>query len=155
MKADWRAKLEIEYEAGQAYKPNKADWLDGAWSGLRTADNADEQRRGKTAVPAQDPQGNRQEAGDRAGRVQHPQNRPFASLKPAPRCLTSGEGLDWATGRSAGIWVTLVLDGHKIRLSGQDCERGTFSQRHSVLYDQDNEDRYIPLANLSPNQAPL
>ena len=51
MKADWRDKLEVEYEAGQAYKPNKADWLDGAWSGLRTADAVDDPRRGKTAVP--------------------------------------------------------------------------------------------------------
>ena len=46
MKADWRAHLEQEFEAGQSYKPNKADWLDGQWSGLRAADNADEQRRG-------------------------------------------------------------------------------------------------------------
>ncbi|TIM68119.1 MAG: 2-oxoglutarate dehydrogenase E1 component, partial [Mesorhizobium sp.] len=51
MRADWRAHLEQEWEVGQSYKPNKADWLDGAWSGLRTADNQDEQRRGKTAVP--------------------------------------------------------------------------------------------------------
>ena len=51
MKAAWRAHLELEWETGQSYKPNKADWLDGAWSGLRTADNQDEQRRGKTAVP--------------------------------------------------------------------------------------------------------
>ncbi|HUH49135.1 MAG TPA: thiamine pyrophosphate-dependent enzyme, partial [Mycoplana sp.] len=35
MRADWRAKLEQEFEAGQSYKPNKADWLDGVWSGLR------------------------------------------------------------------------------------------------------------------------
>jgi 2-oxoglutarate dehydrogenase E1 component len=51
MKADWRAHLENEWEVGQSYKPNKADWLDGAWSGLRTADTQDEMRRGKTAVP--------------------------------------------------------------------------------------------------------
>ena len=51
MKADWRAHLESEWEVGQHYRPNKADWLDGAWTGLRTADNQDEQRRGKTAVP--------------------------------------------------------------------------------------------------------
>jgi 2-oxoglutarate dehydrogenase complex dehydrogenase (E1) component-like enzyme len=35
MKADWRAHLEQEFESGQAYKPNKADWLDGVWSGMR------------------------------------------------------------------------------------------------------------------------
>ena len=51
MRAAWRENLEQEFEAGQHYKPNKADWLDGAWSGLRTADNADEQRRGKTGLP--------------------------------------------------------------------------------------------------------
>jgi 2-oxoglutarate dehydrogenase complex dehydrogenase (E1) component-like enzyme len=44
MKADWRAHLEGEFDIGQSYKPNKADWLDGQWSGLRTADNQDEIR---------------------------------------------------------------------------------------------------------------
>ncbi len=52
MKADWRAHLEGEFEAGQNYRPNKADWLDGQWTGLKVADNADEQRRGKTGVSA-------------------------------------------------------------------------------------------------------
>ncbi len=45
------------------------------------------------------------------------------------------------------------MDGNPIRLSGQDSERGTFSQRHSVLYDQRDETRYIPLNNLSPAQS--
>jgi 2-oxoglutarate dehydrogenase E1 component len=151
MKADWRAKLEIEYEAGQAYKPNKADWLDGAWSGLRTADNADEQRRGKTAVPLK----TLKEIGKKLVTVPegfntHKTIQRF--LETRAKMFETGEGLDWATGEALAFG-TLVLDGHKIRLSGQDCERGTFSQRHSVLYDQVNEDRYIPLANLSPNQA--
>ena len=73
-------------------------------------------------------------------------------LETRAKMFETGEGIDWATGEALAFG-TLVLDGHKIRLSGQDCERGTFSQRHSVLYDQVNEDRYIPLANLSPNQA--
>src|SRR5690606_30641307 len=51
MKAQWREDLDTESEAGQSYKPKKAGWLDGAWAGLRTAEDADEQRRGKTAVP--------------------------------------------------------------------------------------------------------
>ena len=42
MKADWRAHLQTEWEVGQQYKPNKADWLDGAWTGLRIADSQDE-----------------------------------------------------------------------------------------------------------------
>ncbi len=55
MKADWRARLEAEFEAGQAYKPNKADWLDGAWSGLKavaSASNDEDPRRGQTGVPS-------------------------------------------------------------------------------------------------------
>ena len=46
-----------------------------------------------------------------------------------------------------------MLDGHPVRLSGQDVERGTFSQRHSVLIDQENEDRYIPFNELGEKQA--
>ncbi len=50
MKADWRARLDAEFEAAQGYKPNKADWLDGRWSGLKAAREADDPRRGNTGV---------------------------------------------------------------------------------------------------------
>ena len=151
MKADWRAKLEIEYEAGQAYKPNKADWLDGVWSGLRKADDEDDPRRGKTAVPLKQLK--------EIGKVLTSLPDGFNAHKTIQRFLEgrakmmeTGEGIDWAMAEALAFG-SLCLDGHKIRLSGQDCERGTFSQRHSVLYDQENEERYIPLANLSPAQA--
>jgi 2-oxoglutarate dehydrogenase E1 component len=151
MKADWRAHLEQEFEAGQAYKPNKADWLDGVWSGLRTADNADEQRRGKTAVPMK----SLKEIGRKLSEI--PEG--FKAHKTIQRfmdnraqMIQTGEGIDWAMAEALAFG-SLCLDGHKIRLSGQDCERGTFSQRHTVLYDQETEERYIPLANLSPTQA--
>ncbi|MDH4415456.1 MAG: 2-oxoglutarate dehydrogenase E1 component [Rhizobium sp.] len=151
MKADWRAHLEQEFEAGQSYKPNKADWLDGAWSGLRTADNADEQRRGKTAVPMKQ----LKEIGRKLSTIPegfkaHRTIQRF--MENRAQMIETGEGIDWAMGEALAFG-SLCLDGHKIRLSGQDCERGTFSQRHSVLYDQETEDRYIPLANLAPNQA--
>src|SRR5205823_14514861 len=55
--------------------------------------------------------------------------------------------LDWATGEALAF-CSLLLEGHPVRLSGQDVERGTFSQRHSVLIDQENEDRYIPFNGL-------
>jgi 2-oxoglutarate dehydrogenase E1 component len=151
MKADWRAKLEIEYEAGQAYKPNKADWLDGVWSGLRKADDEDDPRRGKTAVPVKQLK--------EIGKVLTTLPEGFNAHKTIVRFLEgrakmmeTGEGIDWAMAEALALG-SLCLDGHKIRLSGQDSERGTFSQRHSVLYDQENEERYIPLANLSPAQA--
>ena len=151
MKADWRAHLEQEFEAGQAYKPNKADWLDGVWSGMRVADNADEQRRGKTGVPMKQ----LKEIGKKiseipAGFNAHKTIQRF--MENRAKMIETGEGIDWAMAEALAFG-SLCLDGHKIRLSGQDCERGTFSQRHSVLYDQETEERYVPLANLSPTQA--
>ena len=55
MKADWRQRLEAEYEAGQAYKPNKADWLDGRWAGLKAIkESEDDERRGQTGIDIAD-----------------------------------------------------------------------------------------------------
>ncbi|MFC4994538.1 2-oxoglutarate dehydrogenase E1 component [Rubritalea tangerina] len=66
--------------------------------------------------------------------------------------LNSGEGIDWAFAESLA-WGGLLLEGHPVRLSGQDCRRGTFSQRHAVFYDNKTRDRYFPLQNLSEDQA--
>ncbi|MBL4727319.1 MAG: 2-oxoglutarate dehydrogenase E1 component, partial [Rhizobiaceae bacterium] len=66
--------------------------------------------------------------------------------------IKTGKNINWAMAEALAFG-SLMLDGHKVRLSGQDVERGTFVQRHSVVYDQDNEDRYIPLSNLSEDQA--
>lgn len=151
MKADWRQKLEGEFEAGQSYKPNKADWLDGAWAGLRTADNADEQRRGKTAVPVK----TLKEIGKKLVEVPkdfHVHRTIQRFLDNRAKMMETGEGIDWATAESLAFG-SLAVEAHPIRLSGQDVERGTFSQRHTVLYDQENQNRYIPLNNLQKGQA--
>jgi 2-oxoglutarate dehydrogenase E1 component len=151
MKADWRAHLESEWEVGQSYKPNKADWLDGAWSGLRTADNQDEQRRGKTAMPLK----TLKEVGKKLTEVPDgfEAHRTISRfLDTRRKMIDSGEGIDWSTAESLAFG-SILLDGNPVRLSGQDSERGTFSQRHSVLYDQRDEGRYIPLNNLSAAQA--
>ncbi|MFN4274027.1 MAG: 2-oxoglutarate dehydrogenase E1 component [Aliihoeflea sp.] len=151
MRAEWRAHLEAEFEAGQNYRPNKADWLDGAWSGLRTADNQDEQRRGKTAVPVK----SLKEIGKKLAEVPegfeiHRTIQRFMDNR--RKAIESGEGIDWATAEALAFG-SILMEGNPIRLSGQDSERGTFSQRHSVLYDQRDESRFIPLNNLGPQQA--
>ncbi|MDX8500411.1 2-oxoglutarate dehydrogenase E1 component [Mesorhizobium sp. VK4C] len=151
MRADWRTHLEQEWEVGQSYKPNKADWLDGAWSGLRTADNQDEQRRGKTAVPVR----TLKEIGKKLTEVPkdfEAHKTILRFLENRRQAIESGEGIDWSTAEALAFGA-ILLDGNPIRLSGQDSERGTFSQRHSVLYDQRDENRYIPLNNLSAAQA--
>lgn len=66
--------------------------------------------------------------------------------------LESGEGFDWAIAESLA-WGSLLMEGNPVRLSGQDCRRGTFSQRHGVFYDYETRDRYIPLKHLSKDQA--
>jgi 2-oxoglutarate dehydrogenase, E1 component len=151
MRAEWRAKLEAEFEASQSYKPNKADWLDGAWTGLRTADEADETRRGKTAVPLK----TLKQIGKKLTEIPEgfEVHRTIARfLENRRQMIETGEGIDWATAEALAFG-SILLEGNPVRLSGQDSERGTFSQRHSVLYDQKDESRYIPLNNLGPQQA--
>lgn len=150
MREEWRTFLENEFDAGQNYKPNKADWLDGAWSGLKIANNADETRRGKTGVSRK----KIIEVGKKITAVPDDFNihKTIKRLmENRLKMVETGEGIDWGMGEALAFG-TLVDEGHCVRLSGQDCERGTFSQRHSVLYDQLSERRYTPLNNISKNQ---
>ncbi len=154
MKADWRARLEAEHEAGQAYKPNKADWLDGAWSGLKavaSATNDEDPRRGQTGI-AMD---KLKSIGHALAKVPegfniHKTIQRFMDGR--QKMIETGEGVDWAMAE-AMAFGTLLDEGHRVRLSGQDCERGTFSSRHSVLIDQENETRYKPLNHIREGQA--
>ncbi|WP_417309471.1 2-oxoglutarate dehydrogenase E1 component [Devosia sp.] len=150
MKADWRANLEKEFEAGQDFRPNKTDWLDGVWKDFKRAD-IDGPRRGDTGVAMDE----LTRLGQKLGHV--PED--FEAHRTVKRfmnnrlsAIESGEGIDWATGEALAF-ATLLAEGHPVRLSGQDVERGTFSQRHSVLYDQQNDETYTPLNNLQDGQA--
>ncbi|SGZ58332.1 CIC11C00000004448 [Sungouiella intermedia] len=68
------------------------------------------------------------------------------------KSVNSGEGIDWATGEALAFG-SLLLEGYHVRVSGQDVERGTFSQRHAVLHDQNSELIYTPLEHLSEDQG--
>ena len=68
------------------------------------------------------------------------------------RSVESGKDIDWANAEALAF-ASLVTEGAPIRLSGQDSGRGTFSQRHSVLFDVNTEKHYTPLNNLSAGQA--
>ena len=68
------------------------------------------------------------------------------------KAIEIGQGIDWATGEALAF-CTLLLEGHRVRLSGPGFERGTFSQRHTVLFDQRTEARYTPFNHLSEKQA--
>lgn len=150
MKATWRKHLDTEFESGNAFKPNKADWLDGKWSGVKRAKEEDDPRRGATGMPVDE----LKEIGRGLTLIPDGFNahRTIARfMNNRERMIETGEGLDWATAEALAFG-SLLKEGHPVRLSGQDCERGTFSQRHSVLYDQENESRYIPLNHVCKNQ---
>jgi 2-oxoglutarate dehydrogenase E1 component len=151
MRADWRAKLDLELEASGGYKPNHADWLDGRWTDIKAARDVDDPRRGQTGVPLDE----LKDIGKRITAI--PQgfhaHRTIARFMDSRRkAIETGQGIDWATAEALAF-CSLLREGRPVRLSGQDSERGTFSQRHSVLVDQDNEDRYIPFNNLGEEQA--
>jgi 2-oxoglutarate dehydrogenase E1 component len=151
MKAGWRSHLEAEFEAGQGYRANKADWLDGRWAGLKAAADADDPRRGDTGVPAD----KLREIGKKITVVPdgfhvHKTIQRFLDLR--AKAVESGAGIDWSTAEALAF-SSLLREGTRVRLSGQDSERGTFSQRHSVLFDQENEKRYTPFNNLGGDQA--
>jgi 2-oxoglutarate dehydrogenase E1 component len=151
MKADWRAKLDAELEASQSYRANSADWLDGRWADIKAARDFDDPRRGNTgvAVEALMDIGGKITAVPKGFHVHRTIQRFLDSRRKA---VETGTGLDWSTAEALAF-ASLLLDGHPVRLSGQDSERGTFSQRHSVLVDQENEDRYIPLNHLREGQS--
>ncbi|BBK39244.1 2-oxoglutarate dehydrogenase subunit E1 [Allostella sp. ATCC 35155] len=141
--------LDREFDAAKSFRPNKADWLEGAWAGLGTATPDD--RRGETAV-ADDLL---QQVGKALTTVPEgfDLNRKIArQLDAKKKMFETGEGVDWATGEALAFG-TLCAEGTPVRLSGQDVGRGTFSQRHAVLVDQTNEARHVPISHVAAAQA--
>ncbi len=149
--AEFRKRLDDEFDIADDYKPNKADWLDGAWSGMREAETAEDPRRGNTGFEIEELKKiGRKITSVPEGFKVHKTIKRF--LDNRAKLIERGEGIDWATAESLAFG-SLQMEGHRIRLSGQDCERGTFSQRHTVLYDQETEARYKPLDNLGDGAA--
>jgi 2-oxoglutarate dehydrogenase E1 component len=147
--AAFTALLEGEFEAARSYLPNKADWFEGAWSGLGKPSTPVTERRNVATGCA--------EATLREiGAVLTTIPADVAVHKTLVRIIDarremfeSGRGFDWATAEALAFG-TLVREGHPVRLSGQDSGRGTFSQRHSVWVDQNTGAKYIPLTKVGP-----
>src|SRR5210317_1030401 len=149
MKASFQSFLNAEFEAGKDYKPNKADWLDGRWSHLDR--NKEDYQRGKTAIASE----TLQEVG--RALTTAPDNFPMHKtvarlLDTKKQMFETGQGFDWATAEALAFG-SLMTEGYPVRLSGQDATRGTFSQRHSGLINQETEERYYPLNHIRDGQA--
>ncbi|HEY8573709.1 2-oxoglutarate dehydrogenase E1 component [Phenylobacterium sp.] len=147
--AEFNDFLDKEFDAGKSYKANKADWLDGKWSGLKLP-GADDSH--ATGVP-------KQKLIDLAGKITTVPER-ISVHKTVQRVidarrealLEKQSDIDWATAEHMAF-ATLLDQGYPVRLSGQDSVRGTFTQRHSGIIDQKTEEVFFPLRNLGPTQA--
>ena len=139
--------LEDEFEAAKSYKANKADWFAGRWSGLHKPADAETARQTVES-------GVSQKLFDSLGRTLTTVPEGHNVHKTLKRVLDakaemfkSGANFDWATGEALAFG-SLLSEGYGVRLSGQDSGRGTFSQRHAVWVDQENESKYIPLSTV-------
>ena len=149
LQAQFRAYLEEEFSAGETYRPNRADWLDGKWSGIGFAEEG--ARRGTTGVDLDV----LREIGRKLTAIPEgftPHKTIARIMANRRKIIDEGKGIDWATAESLA-YGTLLAEGFRVRLSGQDSERGTFSQRHCVLMDQVNENKYTPLKHVGKDQG--
>ncbi len=146
---EFRGFLDSEFSAAEGFKPNKADWLDGQWSGF--VQPIDDDRRGNTAVPIDSL------SSIGAALTHYPKNFKIHKtlariLDQKKKTIDAGAGIDWATAEALAFG-SLLQDGFGVRLSGQDSRRGTFSQRHAVFIDQETENTYTPLRHLDDSHA--
>jgi 2-oxoglutarate dehydrogenase E1 component len=142
--------LEDAHQAAQTYKPNKADWLEGQWTGFSAA-NADDEADSGTGISI--------EALKTVGAAisRNPDNfdlnpKIARQMEAKKAAIDSGEGIDWGTGEALAFG-SLLTEGHRVRLSGEDVQRGTFSHRHAVLVDQTTQAEYVPLNTIPGAQA--
>jgi 2-oxoglutarate dehydrogenase E1 component len=147
--SDFKKFLDNEFELSKSYKPNKVDWLDGTWTGIKIA--SIDARRGKTSSTEDDLKILAKEIHTLPDDFT-PHKRIKKIYNDRQQSIVDGKNIDWATAEALAF-ATLLKDGYGVRLSGQDVGRGTFSHRHAVLYDQENEKRFVPLRHFRKDQA--
>lgn len=144
------AHFQKEYDAGKDFKPNKANWLEGKWSGFGRAE---------AGLGVQPDTGVDLKKLKAYGKALTTVPEGFNIIRQLDRILKrkeemfeTGEGIDWGTGEALAF-ASLVAEGNKVRITGQDSQRGTFSHRNSVWIDQETEERYTPLNHVKDGQA--
>lgn len=145
--------LEESFARSKDYQPTSKEWLTSAWDGFKSPKELatevlphlatgvpEEQVKHIGEVIGQPPEGF------------HVHRNLKRILNSRTKTVIDGKGIDMSTGEALAFG-SLCMEGHHVRVSGQDVERGTFSQRHAVLHDQENEETYTPLKHLSKDQG--
>ena len=139
--------LEKEFESSKNYK-SELKWFDGAWSRFKPGLGKD--KRGVSGVDKKKlVEISKKISSIPRDFIVHKTLKKIFDLR--LKSIEEGKSIDWSTAESMAFG-TLLTEGFSVRLSGQDSGRGTFSQRHAVLRNQDNHERYIPLNNISNKQ---
>jgi len=147
LKKEFKNLLDNQFKTAKDYKP-KIEWYEGTWTRYKPEKGKD--KRGKSGVDL-----------NKLIKISEKINKTSADLnlhktiikilEKRKESVTIKKGIDWSTAEALAFG-SLLEEGHPIRLVGQDSGRGTFSQRHSVLRNQTNNSRYIPLNNISKKQ---
>ena len=144
---DWSEKLEKDLELGKSFKPNKADWLEGSWRGLESKGSV------KPNIITGIPLKTLKEFGVTLTQVPEKFNinrKVQRILQKRLKTISEGKDIDWACAEALAF-ASLLYEGVSVRLSGQDCGRGTFSQRHAIIVDQKTEQKFSTLNNFIRN----
>ena len=147
MKNDFKNLLEEQYKTAKDYKP-KIEWYEGTWSRYKPEKGKD--KRGKSGVDLS----KIQKISDQINTIPSTINihKTISKvLELRKKSVINKKGIDWSSAEALAFG-TLLEEGFPVRLVGQDSGRGTFSQRHSVLRNQIDNSRYIPLNNISNKQ---
>ncbi len=139
--------LDDQFKNAKDYKP-KIEWFEGTWSSYKPEKGKD--KRGVTGLDIN----TLKNISDKINSILDDKNVHKTILKifnNRKKVVDQGYGIDWATAEALAFG-SLLKEGYPVRLVGQDSGRGTFSQRHSILRNQIDNSRYIPLNNISENQ---
>jgi 2-oxoglutarate dehydrogenase E1 component len=146
--------LEDSFTKSKDYQPTSKEWTTSAWNGFKSPKEL------ATEVLPHMPTAVQKDRLDHIAKIIGEVPEGFAVHRNLKRILAGrtkavqegGKNIDFPTAEALAFG-TLVSEGHHVRVSGQDVERGTFSQRHAVFHDQETEDTYTPLQHVSHDQA--
>lgn len=145
--------LNDSFNRSKDYQPTSKEWLTSAWNGFKTPKELATEVLGHHPTAVDEPLLKHIAevvSGAPDGFTVHRNlKRILANRK---KVVDEGKNIDWATAEALAFG-SLANEGYHVRVSGQDVERGTFSQRHSVLHDQATENTYVPLQHVSDNQG--
>ena len=153
MQESYESFLEQELKASTSHKPNQADWLGGEWTGLKASVERKIFEQPKTGISRE----NFDLIGKAIAKLPdefeiHPRLKRLVEQR--GNMIKNGENIDWACAEALALG-SLLVENAEVRFSGEDCQRGTFSQRHAVFIDQKTENHYISINHIKSNQGKL